>query len=184
MHAQGAKQLDQIRQLIVRVEAAGIGKHPDLCALEEVRLRADRRSLQPEAVAVGPDAQECDDLRPVLAHFGGEAPAARDEFRGAHLLGCGGRAVHEIGDAVAVVQQRALLGGRQLPRREPRSVERRPEAVSRTSEVVSRPGGIQPGIDAHEEHPKARPDDVGDALVLAGEKIGLAGPRGRAATLA
>ena len=93
-----------------------------------------------------------------------------------NLIGGGGSPVHEVGDAIAAAEQLALLRGMQEPCGETRSMQRRPETVARTGEVMPGKRGVQTRIDADEEHPQSRCDDIANAFVLAGEELGLARP--------
>src|SRR4051812_38276426 len=87
--AQGAEQLHELGELVVCVEAARIGKHPDVGALEALRLLSYGCCLEPEAVAVGADAEECDDFGTVLPDFCRELQPAGGEFRRLDFIGCG-----------------------------------------------------------------------------------------------
>jgi hypothetical protein len=164
--------------LIVCIEAARIGQDPHYCALEPLRLLADGGGLDAESVAVGSNAEEGDDARAIAPDLGRETLASGEELGGCDLLGAGRRPVDEIGDAVAVAQQLALLGWMQQARAEAGAMQRRPETVARTGEVMPGKRGIQARIDADEERAQLRRDDVADSLILGSEELSLVRPGG------
>src|SRR5205823_9131239 len=106
---QGAKQRDQRGELVIGVEAARIGQYPDARAREAFWLLAKRGAPDAERMAIGADAEERDHSRPQPVHLGGEALRAGDELLRRDLVGGGGGAIDEIGDAITRLQQQALL---------------------------------------------------------------------------
>jgi len=115
-------------------------------------------------MTVGAHTEKHDARRAVAPDLGSQAPAPGDEFDRRQLVRRRGRAVDEVGDAVAAFQQQPLLRRMQQSRREPGGVKRGPEAIAGTGEMV--PGGrrVKPGIDPAEQHPQARSEDIPQAL--------------------
>ena len=155
--------MDELGHLIVRIEAAWIGQHPDGGAFEGARLPADRHTAQPEGVAVGADTQESDDPRRVAAHLLRKPVSSLHEFLGRQLGGGGGAAIDQVGDAVAAVQELILPRGVQLRGRKPGAVKRGPESVAGTGKVVAGGDRHQARVDADEQDLQARRDDVADS---------------------
>jgi hypothetical protein len=124
------------------------------------------RGLEAEAVAVSADAEESYEYRAILSDLCGELFAPGDEFGRVELVGRRGGAVDEVGDAVAVLEELALLGGMEQARAEAGGVQGRPEAVAGTGEVMAGGGGVKAGVDADEEDAQAGRDYVPDTLVF------------------
>ena len=78
--AQLAEQPDEVGELVVGVQPAGIGQHPQRGAREQPRLAPERGPRQAEGGAVGADAQHGDDTRPVAPDLRLEPPAAREQL--------------------------------------------------------------------------------------------------------
>src|SRR5258707_14750035 len=72
-----------------------------------------------------------------------------------------------------MLQQLALLGRMEEPRREAGSVNRRPEAVTRPPEVLLDGGGVETGVDAAEEDVEIAGDDVRQRGTGSGGEIGF-----------
>jgi len=102
-------------------------------------------------MTVGAHTEKHDARRAVAPDLGSQAPAPGDEFDRRQLVRRRGRAVDEVGDAVAAFQQQPLLRRMQQSRREPGGVKRRPEAIAGTGEVVPGGGRVKPGIDPAEQ---------------------------------
>jgi len=124
------------------------------------------RGLEAEGVAVGADAEKGDERGTVFSDLCRELFAPGDEFRGIELVGGRGGAVDEVGDAVAVLEELALLGGVELASAEAGGVQGGPEAVAGAGEVVAGGGGVEAGVDADEEDAQAGGDYVPDALIF------------------
>src|SRR5439155_24301458 len=121
---QAPKQLDELGQLVVRIQAARIRQHPDLGAFEGLWLPPDCCLFQGKGVAVRAHAEERNDLRPVAPHLCREAFAAGDKFFGRELVRCRGAAVDEVGDAVAALEELVLLRWMQLASGKTRQMQR------------------------------------------------------------
>lgn len=162
--------------MIVCIEAARIRQDPYFRALEPLCQPADGGALDAKSVAVGANAEEGDDPGAIAPDLGRETLASCGELGRGDFFGHGGRAVDEIGDAVAVAQQFALLGRMQQAGAEARAVQRRPEAVARAGEVMASESRIETWIDTDEERAQAGGDDVADALVFRSEELRPARP--------
>jgi len=127
-------------------------------------LPAERRLGATEGGAVGTEADERDRARPVAPHLRRQPAAPGDQFLRRELVGGGGGAVHQVGQAVAALEQPAVLRRVEAPRREPGGMQCRPEAVTGPGEVKSGRGGIEARIDATEQNLQSGADDVAQAL--------------------
>jgi len=138
-------------------------------------LQAERRpgATESRTVSAEPDKSDC--ARPVAAHFGGQPAAAGDQLVRRQLVRGRGAAVHQIGQAVAELEQAAVLRRIEASRREAGVVQRGPEAIARTGEVKAGRGGIQAGVDAAEQDFQSRADDVAQALAGGGLQRGPVG---------
>jgi len=169
-------------ELVMRVEAAGVGQHPELGVAEALALPAGDGLRPREGQAVGLDAHDGDAHRRVAAHLALEAATARHVLGPRQLGGVGGRARDEVRDPAADIEQPPLVPRREHVIGEARAVQRAPEAVARPREVVARRARVQAGVDAAEEHLQPRRDEVGDGASVRGGELGLRGARaGRAA---
>ncbi len=179
LRTQGAsqlrEQLRELRWLVVRVQSARVREHPDLRGADRFILQTHRRFRSIECRAIGADADDGEEPRCVAFHFAREDPAAFDELFARQLVGGGGGAGDDVGDADAEVQELALLRGREEARREAGAMERGPEAVAGSSEMLLDGSGVEAGIDAAEEDVEVRRDDVGKGRVRGCSKIGLGG---------
>ena len=93
----------------MRVQATGVGQHPDARTAERVRLRADGRPGVAERSAVGGHPGDREDAGAVLGHQGQQALAADAEFGGVEFGGLRCGAGHQVGDAQIVAGQQVLL---------------------------------------------------------------------------
>src|SRR5436309_3230137 len=96
-------------ELVVSVEAAGVGQYPEARAGDRVGLGADCGLGAVETGAVGGDSDDGDVVGRVCGGEGGEAGGAGAEFGGGEFVGAGGGAGDDVGDAEAVVEQQVLL---------------------------------------------------------------------------
>jgi hypothetical protein len=156
--------LDERRHLVVRIESARTGQHPDRALLEAIRLQAERRLRATEGMAIGAQAQKRHAPRAIAAHLPCKPPAARDEFFRPKLIGAGGCACHEIGQPVPLFEQQVLFRRMQQPGRKARGVERRPEAVAGPGEVMAGGSRVKAGIDAAKKDAQIRRDHVPQTL--------------------
>ena len=129
---------------------------------ERARLGAERRPLA-ERAAVRLLADERDARRPQLARDALEPrPDASAKSAGAQVARAGRRPQGGVGDADPEPEELALLGRRELARRQPRRVEQPPEVVARVREVRGRGRRGAARVDPHEHEPQVRREDVGD----------------------
>ena len=84
--------MDERGHLVVRVQAAGTGQHPDGGAFEGSCLGTDPSALYPECMAIRSDAEKSHDSRPKAPYLRGKASAAGDELGGRKLVSAGGGA--------------------------------------------------------------------------------------------
>jgi hypothetical protein len=96
----------------------------------------------------------------VLADQRVQGRSARAQLLGGQLGGGPRGAVREVGDPDAERRQVAVLVRRETAGREARRVQRGPEPVARSREVMAALRGGQRRVDADEQDPQARPDDV------------------------
>ena len=88
--------------------------------------------------AVGTDADEGDDGGVPAFDFGFESLPAGAEFVVGELIGAGGSAIDDVGDAEFEVEQERLFKGGEEARREAAGVEGGPEAVAGAAESGGR----------------------------------------------
>jgi hypothetical protein len=87
----------------------------------------------------------------------------------------GGRSpVHQVGQAAAEREEAAVFRWMEETGGEARRVQRRPEPITGTGEVEARGGRVEAGVDAAEENPESRGEDVAQALAVRGGEGGLA----------
>ncbi len=159
-----SEELDQGGQLVVRVQSARAGQHPDFGACQAVGLQPERRLGATERGTVRAQSDECHRARPITADFGSKLVCAESQFGRRELVRRGGGAVHQVGQAVAELEELDVLRRVEKARREARGMQRRPEAVAGTSEVKTGGCRVQAGVDAAEQHLQAGPDDVAQPL--------------------
>ena len=163
--SQFPKQLRELRGLVVGVQAARVREDPDPGRADRFILQSQFRFRSVERSPVGAHADDGQVARGVALHFAGEDLAAFDELRAGQLVGGGGGAGDDVGDADAEVQELALFGGGEEAGREAGAVEGGPEAVAGAAEVLLDGGGVEAGVDAAEEDAQVRGDDVGQRRV-------------------
>jgi hypothetical protein len=144
--------LDELRQLVVRVQAARIGQQPHSSAFETLGLRADRSLLALEGMAISPDAKKSDYPWPVAPDFARQAPSPADEFLRRELVRRRRAAVDEVGDAVAAFQQFGLLRRGEFPLGKTCQMQGGPEAVAGPREVMAGGCGVKARVDADEKY--------------------------------
>ena len=160
--SQLGERLRQCSDLVVRVEAAWVGKDPEPRFADGALLRAHDRPALVEGDAVSGHAQKCEEAGLPPPDLAGEGLAARDELFWGQLVGTGGGAHHDVGYAETVGEQLLLLERIDQPGGETGKMDSRPEAIAGPREMVARRSGIEAGIDAAEEDPQVVCDDVGD----------------------
>ena len=93
------------------VDAAGVGKNPGVAAAERGFLQAHAGVLNAGDDSVGANADESDDSRSPAFDFGFEPPAAGAKFVVAELIGPGGGAFDDVGDAKFQVEKKRFFKG-------------------------------------------------------------------------
>ncbi len=163
----GGVRLGQRGDGLVRVEPARVGHHPELGAGQVLRLASRGRPGQPERRAVRRDAGDGDHARRRTTHQRLEVVPARAQLGGGELGGLGAGPADEVGDpeaagpqpvAIGVVHAGGLVDG---VLEDPGEQQRRVEAVAGVREVGLRGRGPQAGVDADEQQPDVRPEQVG-----------------------
>jgi len=170
--AELTEQPSECRGLVVRIEAAGIGKQPYKRIADLVRLKANDRFRSSECCSIGRDAEYRERARLLPADDAHEAFLARDEIFLRKLRGRGGRARDEVGDPEPKGKKVFRFTRSEQPRRETAGVKRGPESVSRASEVMAGPCGVESRVDAAEEYAEVRRNYVGDGAVCRCEQLG------------
>src|SRR5580700_2763253 len=173
--AEVSEELCEGGRLIVGVEAAGVGEDPGMAAAEEVLLEADAGIFYAGDDAVGSDADEGDDGGAPAFDLGFEALAPGAKFSVGQLIGAGGGAFDDVGDAEFEVEKEGSFEGGEETRGEAAAVECGPEAVAGASEVAVDGGGVQAGVDAGEEDDEVFGGEIRDGLVVRGEELGFGG---------
>ena len=113
--AEVTEELCEGGRLIVRVEAAGNREDPGAAAAEGRILQADAGAFVAGDDAVGTDADEGDDGGAPAFDFAFESLPAGAEFDVGELIGAGGSAIDDVGDAdflgrVGAILQRGRRG--------------------------------------------------------------------------
>ena len=90
------------------VQAARIGQHPEARFPDGFRLKSERGFRLGERRPVSADAEHGEKPGSVASYFGLQLPAAFDVLRGRQFGGRGGRALDDVGDAVAAREQGLL----------------------------------------------------------------------------
>src|SRR5690606_19479606 len=105
----GARELSedthQVGQPVVRVEAARVRQHPDARRAETLLLLAELRRGTLERVPVGLDAEHGDERGAPPRGLARETPRAGAQLVGTKLRRRRGRALDEVGDADAALDQ-------------------------------------------------------------------------------
>src|SRR5690242_4034231 len=120
--AEKTEEANEIFQLMVCVEPARIGQHPNGGITEQFTLAAQRRLRLFESASIGGDAEHRQETRSVSFHFREQTPSARDQFVHTQLIGTRRAARNQIRHAAAGIQKFALLPRRELTIREPSAV--------------------------------------------------------------
>lgn len=172
--AQFAEFRRELTRLVVGVKAAGAGQQPDAGLSDPLRLQSQGSILPPECCAIGAHPQDGNVSRAELSSFHRKPPSARYQLLAAEFVSRIGGAIHNIGDAIAEGEQVVLLVRIKPPRRETGRVQRWPESVARPGEVMLDGRGVQPWIDAAEEHAQPGRYDVRQTAPVGGGEF-LAG---------
>jgi len=173
--AEFSEELRQGRGLVVGIEAAGVGQNPRVAAAEGGLLQTHAGVFDPGDDAVRADADERDDRGPQASDFGRKAPAAGAKFVIGEFIGANGGAVDQIGDAEFEVQKKGIFKRREEARGKPPAIKRGPKAVAGAAEVAPDGGGVEAGVDAHEEDNKVFGHQIRDQFVARGEELGFSG---------
>jgi hypothetical protein len=162
----------------VRIEAAGVGQHPELRLADRIGLGADGGLRAVEGDAIGTDADHGEIARPVPLHFPRHDLRAGDELLGRQFISAERGAGHHVRDAVAELEQFVLLARIEESRRESAGKKGGPEAIARPAEVVADGGGVKARVDAAKQHLQPGSDHVLDGLVFRGDEVGGGRSRG------
>lgn len=166
-----AEEVCQGGGLVVGVEAAGVGEYPGVTATEEWILQADMGIFVARDNAIGMNADKGDHCWTPAFDFGGEALAAGAEFVIGQLVGAGGGAFDDVGNAEVEFKQKRFVKWGEKARGKAAVVESGPEAITRAAEVAAYRGGVEAGVDAGEEHNKVFGDKVGDQFIMCRENL-------------
>jgi hypothetical protein len=160
---------------VVGVEATGVGKNPSVAVAEKRLLEADAGVFDTGDDAVGVNADKGDDGRAPASDFGFEAPAAGAKFVVGEFIRAGGGALDDVGDAELEFKKKGFFKGGEETRGESAAVQGGPEAIARAAEVAADGGGVEAGVDAHEEDDEVFGREIRDEFVARGEDLGFAG---------
>jgi hypothetical protein len=160
---------------VVGVEATGVGKNPSVAVAEKGLLEADTGVFDTGDDAVGVNADKGDDGRAPASDFGLEAPAAGAKFVVGEFIRAGGGALDDVGDAELEVKKKGFFKRGEEARGESPAVKGRPEAIARAAEMAADGGGVEAGVDAHEEDDEVFGREIRDELVARGEDLGFTG---------
>jgi hypothetical protein len=174
-NAEVSKELREGGGQVMCVEAAGVGKNPSVAVTEKRLLEADAGVFDTGDDAVGVNADKGDDGRAPASDFGLEAQAAGAKFVVGEFIRAGGGALDDVGDAEIEVKKKGFFKGGEEARGESAAVKGGPEAIARAAEVVADGGGVEAGVDAHEEDNEVFGREIRDALVACGKDLGFAG---------
>jgi hypothetical protein len=136
---------------VVGVEATGVGKNPGVAVAEKGPLEADAGIFDTGDDAVGVNTDKGDEGRAPASDFDLEAPAAGAKFVVGEFIRAGGGALDDVGDAELEVKKKGIFKGGEEARGESPAVKGGPEAIARAAEMVADGGGVEAGVDAHEE---------------------------------
>jgi hypothetical protein len=93
----------------MRIQAAGIGQNPHAGLMPRIVLQAYFGSRLSRRNSIGADAQHGQHGGTIAFHLDFQACQAIDQFTGRQLIGAGGGACHEVGEAAAQRQQIAFM---------------------------------------------------------------------------
>src|SRR5262245_19863076 len=97
--AELAEERGEVGRLVVGVQAARVGQDPDPRAADGLGLKAEPRAWPGEGSPIGADAEEGEDARAVAPGLGREPPPTGPELVRGELVGGGGGAGDDVGDA-------------------------------------------------------------------------------------
>ena len=160
---------------VVSVEATGVGKNPSVAVAEKGLLEADMGVFDTGDDTVGVNADKGDDGWAPASDFGLEAPAAGAKFVVGEFIRAGGGPLDDVGDAELEVKKKGFFKGGEEAWGESAAVKGGPEAIAGAAEVVADGGGVEAGVDAHEEDDEVFGREIRDELVARAEDLGLAG---------
>ena len=168
--------MDELRELVVRIQSARTRQHPYLRAFQQLGLLAERRLGATKGGAVGAQADEGDGARAVASNLGRKSAAPGEELGIGQLVRGRGAAIHQIGESVAQLEQPAVFGRIEATRGKPGGMQRGPETVAGSREVKPGGGGVKPGVDAAEQDLEVRADYVAQPLARGRAQILRARP--------
>ena len=163
----------QIRELMVGVQTARVGQHPECGWAKRFPLATCHCSGPTERRSIGADPEHGDCPWPIPTRFSLESSPPRPQFLLSKLYRACRRSGDQVRDSEPVLQQASLFPGADEPIGEARCLKCGPEPIARSGEVMSGGGRVEPGIDAAEEHIELRRDQVGHRAADRGRDLSL-----------
>jgi len=161
---------------MIRIQAAGIGQHPETCRRDALRLTPHHCIRPSESGSVRADADHRNPSRRKPPDLALQPSASGSELSWREFGGRRRRSCHQVGDAQAVVEQQGFFPWTNQPRGKPGGMECGPEAVAWAGEVMSGRGGVETGINPAEEDLEAGPGQIGDGAADGARNVGLSRP--------
>jgi hypothetical protein len=152
----------QIRELMVGIQPARVGQHPESAFAERLLLATSHSSGTAEGRSIRADPEHCYNLRLMTTDLPLESSPPRAQFLRFKLRRTTRGSRNQVRDSDAVLQERLLLPRAHEPIGKACCVKRRPEPIAWSSEVMPGGGRVKAGIDAAEEDVEMWGDQVGD----------------------
>ncbi len=175
--AQRPELTNQIGELMVGVQSAGVWQHPQHAPLDALRLQPETGSRTIEGRAIGSDADYCDPEWGEASHFLLEPVPAGSQLFSGKLCCRHRRPGYQIGNPEFPLQQQVLLPWANEARCKAGQMEGGPESVAWPSKMMAGGSRVQPRIDPAEQHPQVELNEVRDSASCCSRKLGLAGTR-------
>lgn len=180
-HSGGLSKLQesarQIRKLIAGIEATRIRQHPDLSAGDRLGLGTHHGRETIESSSIRADPENRDPPWPVPGDLAPQSRATGLKLTQRQLVRRGGGPGHQVGNAAPECRQVDVFIRGQQARSEPGREKGRPEPVPRPREVVTGRTGVEPRVDAAEEHAETGCDHVAKDAAPRGVELCLGGSR-------
>ena len=146
------------------IAAAGIGEDPDRGAADWVALPTpgDLALLRDRGESCLPEKGNV--ARRATFNLLAKCMTSCGELLVRDLVRAGGRAFNYCREATTVREERGVVHGVDLHRREPGQVDDPPEAVAPADEVVARRGGSSTGIESAEHYGQIGSENVREAF--------------------